>query len=305
MASPPFKTHQNTASELLKYQQYQRQLPGGNTEPAWTRFSSANQDFEVAEAGGRRYLIKFMANFSKKHLATFSKKEARTQAAAYYHSLEPGQKGKDDDNWRHAQKQLLDEKILKILDIRNPLCTCGHKKRPKVAVPLTTGHLEINHNNVGRCQDTATPPGGGAAGPCPCQAFQAAQSNFEARRTALGKPDVNPLVGAAANQSSCIVLNWIPKSEFTLVVGNSIQTAEAAWGQTHNGAPIPNSPQGHGGLTNLKWEFPNRPGAVRHAQDGVIDLDNGTWCKVGARKQAGGPPGITAEWTIVHWVGQG
>jgi len=298
MASPSFPIHQTTASEVLKYQQYQRQLPGGATETAWTRFSCANQDFEVAEAGGKRYLIKFGSNFTKKHLATFSKKEARTQTAAYYHSLAPDQKGKDDENWRYAQKQLLDAKILKILEIRNPLCTCGHKQKSKIASPNNTGHT-----NTGRCKHTVTPPAGGAAAPCPCATFTAAPSNFVASRTALGKPEANPLAGAPANQSSCIVLNWIPKNEFTLVVGNSIESAETAYAAAHPGTAIPNS--GPHDLTNLKWEFPSRPGAVRHAQDGVIDLDNGTWCKVGATKQAGGPPGITAVWTIVHWVGQG
>ena len=299
MASPPFKTHENTASELLGYQQYNRSLAGGGTELAWTRFSSVNQEFEVAEAAGLRYLIKFASNFSKKHLATFSKKELRTQTAAYYRSQQPGQEGKDEENWRYAQKVLLDEKILKILGIRNPFCTCGHRQKSDIAAPATTGHT-----NSGRCKHTSILPGGGAAVPCPCPAFAAAPNNFVARRTALSKPDVNPLLGAPANQSSCIVLNWIPKSEFTLVVGNSIRAAETAYAAAHGGAAIPNAGPGVP-LTDLRWDFPGRRGAVRHAQDGVIDLDNGTWCKVGANKLAGGPAGIAATWTIVHWAGQG
>jgi hypothetical protein len=286
MASPPFKIHENTAAALLRYQQYNR---GGGTELAWTRFSSVNQEFEVAEAAGLRYLIKFASNFSKKHLATFSKKEARTQLAAYYRSQQPGQGGNDEENWRYAQKQLLDEKILKILDVRNPFCTCGHRQKPDIAALTTTGH-----SNSGNCKHTA----------CTCPGFAPAQNNFVARRTLLAKPDVNPLLGAPANQSSCIVLNWIPKGEFILVVGNSIRTAETAYAAAHGGAVIPNDAPTVP-LTDLRWDFPTRPGAVRHAQDGVIDLDNGTWCKVGAKKMAGGPAGIAATWTIVHWAGQG
>lgn len=260
--------------------------------------STPNQDFEVAEAAGTRYLIKFSANFAKKHLATFSKKEARTQMAAYYRSQQPGQQGKDEENWNAAQKQLLDEKILKILEIRNPVCTCGHLRKPNISAMATTGH-----SNAGACKHTVTPLGG-APGPCPCPTYTAAPSNFVARRTALGKPTANPLAGQPANQSSCIVLNWIPKSEFTLAVGNSIRTAEATYAAAHGGAAIPNTPAG-GDLVHLRWSFPGRPGAVRHAQDGVIDVDNGTWAEVGASKLLGGPASIASTWTIVHWVGQG
>jgi hypothetical protein len=143
--------------------------------------------------------------------------------------------------------------------------------------------------------------------PCPCGGFTAAPSTYVAKRTAQGKPDVNPLAGASTPQSSCIVLNWIPQGEFETAVGDSIAAAEAAYGLAHGGNPIPNTAAAGPGsaLIHLTWTFAARPGAVRHAQNGVVDVENGTYCVLGAKKLAGGPPGITSTWTIVHWDGQG
>jgi hypothetical protein len=291
MASPSYKIHENTAASLLHYASYNKPGPGGTTEQCWTRFSSVNEGFNVAEAGGLRYLIRFDANFSKKHLATFSKKEWRTEEEKWLQSQKPGQQGKDGENWNNAQKQLLDAKILKILGIRNPVCACGHLKKPDLNAMATTGH-----SNTGICKHAG----------CGCAGFAAAPSAYVAGRTAKNKPDVNPLAGAPTNQSSCIVLNWIPANEFERVVGNSIKTVEDAHALANAGNPVPDTPLVAGAhLTDLTWRFAGRPGAVRHAANGTVDVENGNWCSVGARKLTGGPGGITSTWTIVHWVAQG
>lgn len=282
MASPAYKIHANTAAELLHYTEYDKPGPGGTSEKCWSRWASADENFNVGDAGGNRYLIRFDSNFSKKHLATFSKKEYATETEKWLQPQQPGQQGKDEENWNRAQKQLLDNKILKTLGIRSGTADeakcrrCGH---PKKNNPDGTGH-----SNAGNCRV----PG------CVTCIGGYLSSYVESRRDE-NKPLINPYAGASASQSSCIVLNWIPKNEFELVVGNSIVAADP-------GNTLPNSVVGHGGaLIPLTWTFAGRPGAVRHAENGVIDLENGTWSTVGARKANGGPPGITATWTIVHW----
>ena len=288
MASNTYNIHANTAASLLHYTAYTK--PGA-AEQSWTRFASANEEFNVASAGGHRFLIKFHANFSKKHLVTFSKKEWRTAGEAWLQSQQPGQGGKDADNWEKAQQQLMNNKILKTLGIRSGKgdeanCKrCGH---PKSNIPVNTGHS----NNTGLCQvpgcNGVTCVGGYLS------------SYVESRRDE-NKPEHDPYAGKSGQDSSCIVLNWIPLNEFQLAVGNSIIAVDPL-----NALPDSPTPYGHATpFIHLTWTFNGRPGAVRHATNGAVDVANGTWCEVGAFKENGGPPGITATWIIGHWYNMG
>jgi hypothetical protein len=288
MASNAYKVHENTAASLLHYQSYTKP---GTTDLSWTRFASANEEFNVASAGGNKFLIKFHANFSKKHLATFSKKEWRTAGEAWLQSQQQGQQGKDAENWQRAQKQLMDNKILKTLGIRSGKADeakckrCGH---PKSNIPDKSGHS----SKTGLCQvpgcDGVTCVGGYL-------------STYVEGRKDENKPLHDPYEGASGQDSSCIVLNWIPLNEFELAVGNSIVAADP-------GNALPDSPLPYTHATpfiHLTWTFNGRAGAVRHAKNGAVDVDNGTWCEVGAFKATGGPPGITATWIVGHWYKMG
>lgn len=288
MASPQYRIHQNTAAELIHYAPYNKPLPGGGTEQCWTRFATANEEWNIAAAGGQRFLIKFDKNFSKKHLATFSKKDWATEKEKWLQSQQPGQRT-DEENWNRAQKQLLENKVLRILGIRNPQCTCGHfQKAPDPAQVATTGH-----SNSGNCKHAG----------CACPGFVAVASPYVASRTAKGKLDVNPLLGATTNQSSCIVLNWIPKNEFENAVAASILAVDPT-NVLPDSAPFPYTHATP--FIHLTWSFPGRAGAVRHAQNGAVDVDNGTWVQLGAYKSTVGlPGGVTAKWIVAHWQAQG
>lgn len=289
MASNTHAIYANTAASLLHYQKYTKT---GTTEECWTRFASANEEFNVVSSAGNTFLIKFDSNFSKKHLVTFSKKQWATEKEAWLQSQQPGQQGKEAENWKRAQDQLLKNKILKTLGIRSgkgaeAVCKrCGH---PKANIPDKTGHS----SNTGNCQvpgcNGVTCVGGYLS------------SYVESRRDE-GKPDVDPYAGKSGQDSSCIVLNWIPLNEFTTVVGDSIVHADPA-------NALADSPKPYGPATpfiHLTWTFAGRAGAVRKATNGAISTPDGTWCEVGAFKDtSANPVGVTATWIIAHWYNMG
>lgn len=211
-----------------------------------------------------------------------------TEKEKWLQSQQPGQRT-DEENWNRAQKQLLENKILRILGARNPLCVCGHfQKASDPAQVATTGH-----SNSGNCKHAG----------CVCGGFAAAPSAYVAARTAAAKPDVNPLLGMPTNQSSCIVLNWIPRNEFEAAVAASILAVDPA-NALPDSAPFPYTHATP--FIHLRWSFPGRPGAVRHAQNGNVDVDNGTYVDLGTYKSTAAlPGGVTAIWTVAHWSGQG
>ena len=288
-AQPNYSIHANTAAELLHYTSYQKPNADGTSEACWSRFASADENFNVADVAGKRYLIQFDKNFSKKHLCTFSKKEWKTDTEAYLQSMQPGQAGQDSENWNRAQLQLLNNKILRTLGIRSGLsadvaCSiCHHPKKNVVLAGVPTGH-----SNAGNCQV----PG------CLCTGYQSAYSQA---RTDKNKPEANPYAGASASQSSCIVLNWIPKNEFEAAVARAIVVADPTGIVPATAVPMPQNAV----LTHLRLEFTGRPGAVRHAMNGAVDVDNGTWCDVGAVKNVNATPGFECTWVICHWNSQG
>ena len=209
MASNTYNVHANTAASLLHYQSYTKP---GTTDQSWTRFASANEEFNVASAGGHKFLIKFHANFSKEAPRHLLQERMADRGEAWLQSQQPGQGGKDAENWEKAQQQLMQNKILKTLGIRSgkgdeAKCKrCGH---PKSNIPANTGHS----NNTGLCQvpgcNGVTCVGGYLS------------SYVESRRDE-NKPEHDPYAGKGGQDSSCIVLNWIPLNEFQLAVGNSI-----------------------------------------------------------------------------------
>jgi len=274
----------DSAASLLHYQAYTK--PGAK-EVSWTRHATANEEFNITSAGGRKYLIKFESNFSKKHLATFSKKDSKLKAAIADLTLKMPKGTSEGEILAAAQKQLLDAKILKILKVREgpedtDLCArCGH---PRKNNPIGSGHSKTGTCQVSGCTKCV----GGFL------------TKYVSERTSEGKPEVNPLAGSPASESSCIVLNWIPKNEFEKAVADSILAVDAK-------NDLADTPTTKGSaLVTLKWNFgKSREGAVRHAKSGAIDMDKGTWCEVGARKTKSSPKGIDATWTVVHWEGQG
>jgi|SRR5579863_1692897 len=287
MSSPAYKVHEGTAASLLQYKEYTKNKPDGTTEKSWTRYASADQEFNIVAVGGRKLLIKFDKNFSKKHLATFSKKEGKLAAEVAALGKLDANKGKSAEELQKiAQENLLKAKMLKTLGIRSGssaevnCSACGH---PRKNDPDGSGH-----SNSGNCRVSG----------CTCTGYV---SGYVTSRTTEGKPDTDPLAGAKASTSSCIVLNWIPKNEFETVVGNSILKVDPKNELANTpttGSPAP--------LDHLKWDFgSSRAGAVRVATNGAVTVNNGTWCEVGAQKVKGGPTGIDATWTIVHWQGQG
>ncbi len=287
MASNAYGIHTNTAASLLHYEAYTK--PGA-TEQSWTRFSSANEEFNVVSAAGKKFLIKFYGNFSKKHLVTFSKKDWRTAEEAYLQSQQAGQQGKDAENWERAQQQLMKNKILKTLGIRSGKgdeAKCKHCGHPKSNIPDKTGHS----SNTGRCQV----PG------CHGVKCPGYLSSYVQSRTDENKPEPDPYAGASGQDTSCIVLNWIPLNEFVQVVGDSIVTADP-------GDALADSTLPYGHATpfyKLKWTFTGRKGAVRKASGGVITVNDGNWCEVGAFKASGPLPQITSTWIVGHWYGMG
>lgn len=284
MASNTFAIHDKTAASLLHYEKYTKT---GTKDECWTRWASANEEFNMVSASGSKFLIKFDSNFSKKHLATFSKKETRTKAEALVQAKQPGPTRTEEENWKLAQETLLNEKILKTLGIRSgkgaeAKCKlCGH---PKSNDPDKTGHSA----KTGKCQVPA----------CTCAGYV---STYVESRKDEGKPLDDPYAGKSAQDSSCIVLNLIPLHEFVLVVGNSIIAADPG-NALADSAPKPFGPTTP--FIHLKWDFKGRAGAVRHATSGKVDVADGTWCEVGAFKEKGGT-GVEATWIIAHWTKMG
>lgn len=265
----PEHLNTGTAADLLTYEKYVESTSGYER---LTRVATANEEWVVSDWDGEVYSIRFDKNFSKKHLATFSKDSHRTDEAAYYAWLNSGKTTDANANWQSGEHQLMNEKMKGTAQARSvaDMCQCGHR---------------FNRH-----------PGGGAciqAG-CGCTRFLTV---FAAGREAVGKPTSDPLAGMKTNRTTFIVLNWVPRAEFEQVVVQSIQAQEkpALWnapGQAHNGRgwqrgdPLAKSV---GDEAVLKWDFgAARVGAIIQAQDGV---DPSLWgkkqgCYIKAKKIA-------------------
>ncbi len=135
---------------------------------------------------------------------------------------------------------------------------------------------------------------------CLCVAYL---SSYVEERRDEHKPDVDPYVGKSGQESTIIVLNWIPKNEFEQVVAASIDHVDHG---NALGDSVPDPYTVQTPFIHLRWDFVGRPGAVRSATNGAVSLNDGTWCEVGAFKRLSNQSlGIAATWTIAHMGNKG
>lgn len=254
-----------TAADLLSYEKYIESTSGLER---LSRVATASEEWVVSDWDGEIYTIRFDKNFSKKHLATFSKDRERTEKEAYFEWLNSGKTRGAGENWQRAEHKFMNEKMKTTADNRN------------VANACTCGHLFNRHPGGNACSQ----PG------CPCTKFVTA---FAASRIAVGKPTADPLAGMKTARTTFIVLNWVPKAEFESVVVQSIQAHEKPTGWKR-GDPLAKAVNDE---AVLKWDFgPARLGAVVQAQAGT---DPASWarkqgCYIKAKK-------IATDWGRQTW----
>lgn len=252
-----------TAADLLSYEKYIESTTGLER---LSRVATADEEWVLSDWDGERYTIRFDKNFSKKHLATFSKDRERTEREAYFEWLNSGKTREAGENWQRAEHGLMNQKMKTTADNRNvaDLCGCGHR---------------FNRH-----------PGAGACTQCSCPRFV---TTFAASRIVQGKPVEDPLAGMKTARTTFIVLNWVPKADFESVVVQSIQAHEKPSGWKR-GDPLAKAVNDE---AVLKWDFGvTRVGAVVQAQAGT---DPATWvrkqgCYIKARK-------IATDWGRQTW----
>lgn len=264
-----------TAADLLIYEYFEG-------DDRHERVTCADQKWIVQDWDGERYEVRFANNFSKKHLYTFSKRTHEVQVAAYYEWLNGG--SEPSKNWEKAEHQRLQNKLelssrtrMKATDA-NRCSYCGH-----------TGANHLNYDATTRTGDDCS-----AAG-CTCPHFY----RYEDIRDAIGKTENNVLAGASTKKNSCIILNWVPKSEFENIVCQSIQAHEKPDGWSR-GDPLALSVNDE---VTLTWDFGvKRLGAVVFVDLRATATDlfrKYQGCKVKARKTATDWGVQTFE--IFHW----
>ncbi len=255
-----------TGADLLSFEKYLDATLGGER---LTRVATADEQWVVSDWDGETYFVRFDKNFSKKHLATFSKDRKRTEEAAYYAWLNSGKSADAGKNWEKAEHQLLTEKMTGTADARAVagMCKCGHR---------------YNRH-----------PGGGACTQhgCTCPKFV---TPFADARITAGKPTDNPLAGVQTQRTTFIVLNWVPRDAFESVVVQSIQAHEKPTGWKRGDALA----KAVGDEVVLKWDFgPQRVGAVIQAHVGTPPSGWGRkqGCYVKAKKTA-------TDWGKQTWM---
>lgn len=254
-----------TAADLLSYEKYIESTTGLER---LSRVATADEEWVVSDWDGERYTIRFDKNFSKKHLATFSKDRERTETEAYFEWLNSGKTRDAGENWQRAEHKFMNEKMKTTADNRN------------VANACICGHLFNRHPGGGACNQAG----------CACAKFTTA---FAASRIAVGKPTEDPLAGMKTPKTTFIVLNWVPKADFEGVVVQSIQAHEKPSGWKR-GDPLAKAVNDE---AVLKWDFGTaRLGAVVQAQAGT---DPASWirkqgCYIKAKK-------IATDWGRQTW----
>jgi hypothetical protein len=215
-----------------------------------TRADESVVQWSIAVTGGVTYLIKFSANFFKKHLHTSTKKLANVQVE--YDKL--ATIVDDDARWRAAQDLADETKFLKQL---------GHRSRDEQDCGKPgCGHSIKEHKVPGSCSKVTTllefptgyKPGdklpngqpikkGPVARACPCTGYAPA---YAEKRGLQGKPSLNPLEGATATANDLIWMDKIPRATFEKVIQTALQKRFA------DVMPIPgwNSAGEH-----IEWDF--------------------------------------------------
>ncbi|MBE0546292.1 MAG: hypothetical protein IH627_01280 [Rubrivivax sp.] len=224
------------ADELLKWVDYNDST---GKKLGITRQATADQVFLLSAKNGKVYTIRFENNFAKKHLYTSAKKIDKIEARARQLFNAPGS---PKDKGRSffmtmAQKQLTEEKFKKQIGHRSGYeqgmaCTrCRHdwsKHFTKSGNPKESGKI---------CDE----PG------CACTGWGGVTEAYKDKRTAQGKPEVNPLEGTPTTKNTVIWMNTIPKATFEAVVTDAIIAKENAragkkpaevWGQGHTGLDV-------------------------------------------------------------------
>jgi len=255
-----------TGADLLSFEKYLDATAG---HERLTRVATADEQWVVSDWDGETYFVRFDKNFSKKHLATFSKDRKRTEEAAYYAWLNSGKSTAAGKNWEAAEHQLLTEKMKGTADARAVAGTCQ------------CGHRFNRHPGGGACNH----PG------CACPKFV---TPFAAARVAAGKPTENPLAGMQTQRTTFIVMNWVPRDVFESVVVQSIQAHEKPSGWKR-GDPLAKAVNDE---VVLKWDFgPQRVGAVIQAHVGTPPSGWGRkqGCYVKAKKTA-------TDWGKQTWM---
>lgn len=275
-----------TAADLLNYQFYTDTHGAQRLE----RVATSAQQWIVQDWDGERYIIKFNSNFSKKHLYTMSKREDEVREAAYYAWENAGKTGESGDHWRSGEHQRLDNKL--VTSSRNRV-----KPNPGDSNKCSyCGHSITHHPGNGPC----------TFGSCNgCTGFY----RYDTLRTQQGKTISNPLSGASTKINTCIVMNWVPKSEFETVVCRSIQAVEKPGAATNpqnrdwvKGDPLAKSVNDQ---FHLRWDFgPSRLGAVVQVNltGSAPVLTRLQGCEVNAKKTHSAWGVQTYE--INHWVTQ-
>ena len=219
----PLKIGDSQSSRSLIPQAKYKHTPSGLDRD--TRVDETAVEWSISVSGGVTYLIKFSANFFKKHLHTSTKSLANVQIE--YDKLTSIVD--DDARWAAAQEAADQTKFLKQLKHRSreeqDCDGCGHSiKEHKIAgscskvttlvefpVGYKPGDREANGQPVKRRP---------VAHPCTCKGYLAP---YEKARGLQGKPTPNPLLGATAQTNDLIWMDKIPRATFEKVIQTAIQ----------------------------------------------------------------------------------
>lgn len=188
-----------------------------------TRADESTVQWSIAVASGVTYLIKFSANFFKKHLHTSTKKLANVQVE--YDKL--GAIADDDARWTAAQMAADQTKFLKQLGHRSrdeQDCEhCKHAIKDHVSggCGKVTQKLEFpTGKKQGDMVDGKPVKKGFVNYACACAGYLAP---YEQARGLVGKPTANPLLGATAQTNDLIWMDKIPRATFEKVIQDAIQ----------------------------------------------------------------------------------
>ncbi len=278
------QTNTGTGADLLSYREY----VDATGEHRLTRVATCDEKWVVSDWDGETYYVTFANNFSKKHLATFSKSRESNEVAAYYAWLESTRGGTElapHEAWERGEHHMAESKMQQTLTNRRPnvRCRCGHR------------YNQHAHRGPGQ------PKGACSVGGCGCARYT---SPYAEARINAGKAlednafahdagptpnsaNRNPLAGATTNRNTFILLNYVPRDTFKEVVVRSLQAVEKPPGWS-KGDPLAKARHDE---AELKWDFgPAHLGAVVQMQVAgnppVFTMTKMRGCWVKARKTA-------------------
>jgi hypothetical protein len=184
-----------------------------------TREDETSVQWSISASGGVTYLIKFSANFFKKHLHTSTKKLANVQIE--YDKL--ASIVDDDARWVAAQEAADQTKFLKQLKHRSgdeqKCSACSHPINDhKNSGPCT--RITKSIGLTGLMAKNGRPARGEISTACTCIGYA---PPYAQKRGLQGKPTPNPLLGATAQTNDIIWMDRIPRATFEKVIQTAIQ----------------------------------------------------------------------------------